>query len=161
MRELLACGDKRIVLKAAQELFALERTRLRHHGGISGCREKELPKWKQDREKLEALNAAGPPSEGQLESAAFEAHAKEAQAELRKAEEAKPASERKPVHTSAGRAAVARFLKRWNVTARSIPAGTFWREYLQRPVPAKPVHRKPKPAGPPQRLGGWIDFPRG
>jgi hypothetical protein len=143
MRGLLKSNDTAMVLKAAQELFALERTRLRHHREMTGCREKPIPKWKQDQEKMEALNAVGPPSPGQLESAAFEAHAKEAQAELRKAEEAKPEGERKPVHSQAGRATVTRFLKHWNVTAQSIPAGTFWQEYLQRPVPAKKVERRP------------------
>jgi hypothetical protein len=146
MRELLAHSNPAIALKAAQELFALERTRLRHKLDISGCREKAIPKWKLDQEKLEALNDPGPPSPGQLESAAFEAHAKEAQAELRKAEVAKPEAERKLVHSQAGRATVTRCLKHWNVTALSIPVGTFWREYLQRPVPAKVVNRKAKPA---------------
>ena len=95
---------------------------------------------------METFNDPGPPSPKQLENEAFEAHAKEAQAELRKAEEAKPESERKPVHSQAGRGLVARCLKEWKIPAQSIPVGTFWKEYLQRPVLAKKVHRvKPQP----------------
>jgi hypothetical protein len=157
IRGLLNSNDQAIVLKAAQELFALERTRLRHKLEITGCREKPIPKWKLDQEKMEALNDPGPPSPGQLEREAVDAHGKEAQAELRKAEEAKPANERKKVHSQAGRALVARCLKEWKITARSIPAGGFWREYLQRPVPAKTVERS-KPT--PDRKESPMDFYR-
>jgi hypothetical protein len=142
MRGLLNSNDQAIVMKAAQELFALERTRLRHKLDVTGCREKAVPRWKLDREKMEALDAKGPPTEQDLEYDAIDAHSKEAQAELRKAEEAKPANERKKVHSQAGRALVARCLKEWKITARSIPVGGFWREYLQRPVPAKTVVRR-------------------
>jgi hypothetical protein len=153
MRGLLNSNDPTMVLKAARELFALERTRLRHKLGITGCREKAVPKWKLDQERMEALNDPGPPSEKQLEGEAVEAHSKEAQAELRKAEEAKPANERKKVHSQAGRALVARCLKEWKVSARSIPAGGFWREYLSRPVPPKPLKRgTTNPTPQPDRL---------
>jgi len=125
------------VLAAAQELFALERTRLRHRRNISGCRVKDIPQWQADQELRERLDASGPPSPKQLENEAIAAHGREAQAELRKAEEAKPANERKKVHSSAGSSLVVRCLKQWNVTGRSIPLGEFWKEYLRRPVAAK------------------------
>jgi len=155
LRELLNCGDKAIVLKAARELFQLERTRLRHHRNISGCRVKDIPKWQRDEELIASLDASGPPSPKQLEREAVDAHSREAQAELRKVEEAKPENERKKVHSQAGRALVARCLKHWNVTAQSIPVGHFWKEYLLRPVVAKKVVRKlpgAKPAILPQAV---------
>jgi hypothetical protein len=148
MRGLLGHADSSNARAAAQELLLLERTPLRHHRGISGCREKPIPKWKLDQESMECFNDPGPPSPQQLETAAIEAHAKEAQAELRKAEEAKPRNERKHVHSAAGRATVLRCLKHWNVTAQSIPVGTFWWEYLNRSVPAKVVVRRTPNAKP-------------
>jgi hypothetical protein len=144
MRALLNHSDKAIVLKAAQELFTLERTRLRHKRSVTGCREKPIPKWQSDREMVEREFSPGPPTDEQREREAVDAHAKEAQAELRKAEEAKPVHERKNVHSQAGRATVARFLKRWNMKATSIPLGGFWEAYLQRPVEAKPKAKKPR-----------------
>jgi hypothetical protein len=145
MRALLNHSDKAIVLKAAQELFTLERTRLRHKRSVTGCREKPIPKWQADRETVEREFSPGPPTEQQLEEEAIEAHAKEVQAELRKAEEAKPANERKKVHSEAGRATVVRWLKHWKVSAASIPAGGFWDAYLERPVAAKPRAKKVPP----------------
>jgi hypothetical protein len=145
MRALLNHSDKTIVMQAAKELFALERTRLRHKRDLSGCREKPIPKWQSDREMIESELSPGPASPEQLEEEAIDAHAKEAQAELRKAEEAKPANERKKVHSQAGRATVVRFLKRWNVTAASIPLGGFWNAYIQRPVEAKPKAKRKRP----------------
>jgi len=170
MRELLGHGDKAVVLAAAQELFALERTRLRHRRNISGCRVKDIPQWQADQELSERLDASGPPSPKQLENEAVAAHGREAQAELRKVEEAKPANERKKVHSSAGHSMVVRCLKKWGVTARSIPAGSFWSEYLRRPVvervvvPRAPVV-KPASAPPvphkvdPTTVADWnVDF---
>jgi len=159
MRALLDNTDKSIVLKAAQELFTLERTRLRHNRNISGCRDKLIPKWQSDRETVECFEDPGPQSPKQLENVAIAAHGKEARAELVEIERAKPEGESKHVHSTAGQALVIRCLKHWNVTACSILPGTFWEEYLRRtdsagksvPLPADkppkvvPVSRKVDP----------------
>jgi hypothetical protein len=135
MRSLLSSGDRALSFKAAEAILALEQTRIRHGTQVSGCRQKLQPKWEEHQEMKECFEDAGPPREPtaqDLEEAAFKQHAKEVRDELQKLEENKPAKDREKVTMKAGADFVRGRLKNWGVSATSIPARTFWKEWIVR-----------------------------
>jgi hypothetical protein len=134
LRGLLRNTDKAIVLRAAEAILTLENTRIRHGSNVTGCRERLRPDWECRKELDECVTSSAPPTEQEKEDEAFAKHAAEVRKELVALESEKPTGERKPVAAKTGRTFVRACLTDWNRTATSIPAGTFWREFLKRDV---------------------------
>jgi len=147
MRGLLSNGDKGLAFKAAEAILSLEQSRMRHGANVAGCRSKMIPKWEEMEEIKEAFHDPGParePTPAEIEEAAFKLHAQEVREELVKLEAKKPEKDRMKVAANAGAKFVRGRLEKWGVSAASIPAGTFWNEWIRRDL------RKGKPldAGP-------------
>ena len=135
MRGLLNNGDKGLAFKAAEAILSLEQSRIRHGANVAGCRSKMVPKWEEMQEIKETFEDPGPgrePTPEEIEAAAFKLHAQEVREELQKMEAEKPEKDRTKVSANAGAKFVRGRLDNWGVSAASIPAGTFWKEWIRR-----------------------------
>jgi len=135
MRGLMSSGDKGLAYKAAEAILSLEQSRIRHSTEVSGCRTKMRPKWEEMQEMKECFDDPGParePTPEEIEAAAFKLHAQEVREELQKLEQKKPEKDRMKIAANAGAKFVRGRLEKWGVSAASIPAGTFWKEWIGR-----------------------------
>ena len=135
MRGLLNNGDKGLAFKAAEAILSLEQSRIRHGANVAGCRGKMVPKWEEMQEIKEAFEDPGParePTPEEIEAAAFKLHSQEVREELQKLEQKKPEKDRMKVPANAGAKFVRARLEVWGVGAASIPAGSFWKEWIRR-----------------------------
>jgi len=151
MRGLLNNGDKGLAFKAAEAILSLEQSRMRHSANVAGCRSKMIPKWEEMQEIKEAFHDPGParePTPEEIEEAAFKIHAQEVREELVKLEAKKPEKDRMKVAANAGAKFVRGRLESWGVSAASIPAGSFWKEWIVRDLrKGKPVDPEPPESG--------------